>query len=74
MTTPHIDPSSRINDVITRYPATVAIFTAFGMDACCGGTKSLEEAARRHGVALESLLAALDAGRATTAAAPGRGD
>ena len=48
-----------VNDVIRAFPSAVAVFDRLGMDACCGGGRTLEEAARRHGVPLESLLAAL---------------
>lgn len=48
-----------LNEIVTRWPATHAIFTEHGMDTCCGGAKTLREAATRHGVHLEMLLARL---------------
>jgi regulator of cell morphogenesis and NO signaling len=48
-----------VNDVIARFPATVAVFNAFGIDACCGGAVPVEEAARRDGADLTRLLDAL---------------
>jgi iron-sulfur cluster repair protein YtfE (RIC family) len=48
-----------VNDVMRWYPQTLSVFDAFGIDACCGGAASLDEAARRDGVALDALLAAL---------------
>ena len=53
-------PSWTVNEVIQRYPASVAVFGAFRIDACCGGAKPLEEVARRHDIELDALLDALD--------------
>jgi regulator of cell morphogenesis and NO signaling len=58
-----IDPTLTVNDVIARDPETLGIFKTFGIDACCGGAKTVEEVARRHGIDLDALLAALE-GRA----------
>jgi len=59
MTRKALDVSTSVNDVLTQYPETVSVFNAFGIDACCGGAASLREAARRDGVDLAELLAAL---------------
>ena len=55
-----IDPTLTVNDVISRDPETLGTFKAFGIDACCGGAKTVEEAARRHSIDLDTLLAALE--------------
>jgi iron-sulfur cluster repair protein YtfE (RIC family) len=55
-----IAPASTVNDVIARFPETVSVFNAFGIDSCCGGAASLEEASRRDGVNLAALLTALE--------------
>ena len=55
-----IDPTLTVNDVVARDPETLGIFKAFGIDACCGGAKTVEEAARRHGIDRNALLAALE--------------
>lgn len=66
-----IMPDSTVNDVLLRHPATVAVFNAFGVDACCGGAASLADAARDAGISLDALLDALrhsagaDGGRTT---------
>ncbi len=52
-------PTQTVNETIARNPETVRVFTRFGIDACCGGALPIAEAARRHGVALDVLLAAL---------------
>jgi iron-sulfur cluster repair protein YtfE (RIC family) len=53
--------SAPVNQVLLEHPATVAVFNAFGIDACCGGDVSIEEAARRDGADASALLTALDA-------------
>ena len=61
---PHISSESTVNDVLLRYPESVSVFNAFGIDACCGGDVSLAVAAARDSVALGDLLAGLDAAAA----------
>lgn len=56
-----IPESMEVNDVISLYPETISVFNDFGIDACCGGAVPLAEAARRDGVDLDELMAALAA-------------
>lgn len=49
-----------INDVIKRYPKTIAVFNQFKVDACCGGGQPIQVTATRDGIALEPLLEALN--------------
>jgi len=56
-----IDTAATVNEILAQHPATVSAFNAFGIDACCGGNASLDEAARRDGADLAALIAALDA-------------
>ena len=51
-----IDPTASVNDVISRYPATIPVFNKFGLDTCCGGGAPIADAARRDGAYLGSLL------------------
>ena len=51
-----IDATMTVNEVIAAVPATVAVFQTWGIDACCGGAKTLETVARSHGFDLERLL------------------
>ena len=60
-TSPGVNKAATVNEVIAALPAAVAVFNAFGVDACCGGDASLSEAARRDGAGVDALLAALDA-------------
>lgn len=59
--TDEVSRESTVNDVLLRYPATVAAFNKFGIDACCGGEASIADAAQRDGADLEQLMTALGA-------------
>lgn len=54
-----IDPTRSVNEVIARYPATIAVFNRFGLDTCCGGGAPISEAAHRDGADVDALLQAL---------------
>lgn len=45
--------------IIATVPNTLPIFHNFGMDSCCGGHLPLATAVERHGLSLETVLAAL---------------
>jgi hypothetical protein len=59
-----------VNDAVREYPATLAVFQAYGIDACCGGAATIGEAAARDGAEPGALLAALNAAAAPGPAAP----
>ncbi len=54
-----IDPNLTISSVVQQYPQTLKVFNDRGLDVCCGGGLAVTEAARRHGLDLAELLAAL---------------
>lgn len=54
-----IEPTASVNDVISRFPATIPVFNKFGLDTCCGGGAPIADAARRDGADLGALLAEL---------------
>lgn len=54
-----LDCTRTVNDIVAEHPATVAVFTAFGVDTCCGGKHSVEEVVRRHGIDAPTLCEAL---------------
>ena len=56
-----IDPEWTVRDVTSRYPATVATFKAWKVEACCDAGRSLEDASQRAGVSCAELIAALEA-------------
>lgn len=49
-----------VNQVLKLYPGTVGVFNKFNIDACCGGNRNLEQAAREDKAALEELLSTLN--------------
>ena len=55
-----LDAALTVNDTLLRHPETMAVFNAFGVDACCGGAASLAEAARTAGVEPVALIEALE--------------
>ena len=56
-----ITGASIVNDVLLAHPSTVAVFNAFGVDACCGGDVAVADAAARDGIDAKRLLSALEA-------------
>jgi regulator of cell morphogenesis and NO signaling len=56
-----LDCTSSVHDLIQRHPATRAVFQRFGIDSCCGGAVSVEEAARRDSIDATRLCAELRA-------------
>ena len=54
-----LDCTYTVNATMARWPATMAVFNRFGVDSCCGGASSVEDAARRDGVDAPALCAAL---------------
>lgn len=55
-----IDPAWTVRDVVQRYPASIAVFKAFRVEACCDAGRSLDEAAARAGVTGAILIGALE--------------
>jgi uncharacterized protein YeaO (DUF488 family) len=54
-----LDCTLAVNEIVRRHPATKAVFQRFGVDTCCGGVVSVDEAVRRDGIDREALCAAL---------------
>lgn len=60
-TTPFTDLSASVNDVVQRYPNTLPVFAAYGLDTCCRGNMSIEDAASDAGIEPAVLADALRA-------------
>ncbi len=54
-----LTPDIAVGAVVTEYPATVRMFEALGIDYCCGGQRTLKDAAQEAQMPVESLLAVL---------------
>ena len=48
-----------VHQVLERFPETLGVFNVHGIDSCCGGGIAVADAARRHGVDPDALMAAL---------------
>lgn len=51
--------SMSVNEVICICPESVVVFNGFGIDACCGGSVSVVDAAVRDGLDADRLIAEL---------------
>ena len=54
-----LDCRLSVNEIIASHPATTATFNAHGIDTCCGGSASVEDAARAAGIDPTKLCGAL---------------
>lgn len=53
------DSSWTVDEITTRFPETMPVFSRFGIDMCCGGDVTLAAAADRDGADLTQLMGAL---------------
>jgi regulator of cell morphogenesis and NO signaling len=64
-----------LGDLVAESPRRAAVLDRLGLDFCCRGQRTLEQACREAGLPLESALAAISSadtdGTDATAAAPG---
>jgi iron-sulfur cluster repair protein YtfE (RIC family) len=51
-----ITADTTINAAIQQYPSVIRVFTAAGLDTCCGGALPIAEAAKKHGIDVNKLL------------------
>ncbi len=56
----HVDGKTTVRELVGRYPHTRPVFEEHGIDYCCGGGQSLANAAKKHGLELPALVAALE--------------
>lgn len=65
MSTTSTDASSvlgtKLADLVTARPSSAAVLGYFGIDYCCGGQRTLEEATQADGLNADAILAALSA-------------
>ena len=54
-----LDPALTINEIVAAHPETIPVFNRFGFDTCCGGGVRVNEAARRDGIEVGDVIAAL---------------
>ena len=56
-----------VRDLAVENPAATKVFERLGIDYCCGGGRTLDEACRAAGVSAGEVLAAIEAGQSTPA-------
>ena len=54
-----IDTNQTVREIVQQCPATVPVFEALGIDYCCGGNRSLEDACDRKNIPVDRVLADL---------------
>ena len=57
---PQITKEMTVNQILRLYPKSVGVFTKFNIDACCGGNRSIEQAAKEDKALLEDLMQELN--------------
>lgn len=55
-----MDRNETVGSVVARQPSLSRIFEAHGIDYCCGGGRTLAEAAKGAGVEIDTLLASIE--------------
>lgn len=56
-----IETTKTVREIALEQPASIRVFERFGIDYCCGGRKPIEEACSTKGIAVDQVLAALEA-------------
>ncbi len=49
-----------VNQVIKLSPKVIPVFNHFNIDSCCGGSDTLEEAAKKAKIDVETLIRELE--------------
>ena len=56
-----IGPTSSLGEIVVAEPRSASLFERLGLDYCCGGATTLEEACTRRGLDAATVAAVLDA-------------
>lgn len=56
-----LDKTQTLGDVVLSVPGADRVFRSYGVDFCCGGSRTLEEALQEAGAAADQIVAALAA-------------
>lgn len=60
-----VDATKPVKDFVAEFPAAAQIFEKTGIDYCCGGEKSLQEACKGAHVTVEEILQSIENARAS---------
>ena len=55
-----LSASCTVDAVLARYPSSVHVLNAYGVDTCCGGAATIAEAATHIRVEPSELLASIE--------------
>lgn len=55
-----IETTQTVREIVQQNPASVPVFEALGIDYCCGGGRSLEDACRSKNIALGEVLSRIE--------------
>lgn len=55
-----IDPALTVHELVHARPETAAFLRSYGIDTCCGGTRTLAEAAKVAGHDIGALVHELE--------------
>lgn len=55
-----IDTNQFVGALVREKPSRSRVFDSYGIDFCCGGKVSLEQACANRGVPLDQMVAAID--------------
>lgn len=65
-----IHPSQSVGQLATTLPGASRVFYRLGLDFCCGGQISLDEACAKHQIDVDEVVRAIEAEAAKTSTAP----
>lgn len=54
-----LDSTQTVREIVQQCPAAVPVFEALGIDYCCGGNRSLEDACKKEKIPLNQVLSDL---------------
>jgi regulator of cell morphogenesis and NO signaling len=57
---PATDHAPSLGELVLQQPAAAALFERLGLDYCCGGDRTLEQACRQHGLDARTVGVLLD--------------
>jgi regulator of cell morphogenesis and NO signaling len=55
-----VSTAKTVREVAVEFPEATRIFERFGIDYCCGGNKSLEEACAASNLSVDQVLDSLE--------------
>ena len=64
------DLTQTVREIALEQPQSIRVFERFGIDYCCGGRKPLAEACAERHIAVDSVVAALEAAAGDNAPLP----